>query len=102
MTGTTALEHRLGRLLGAGSVLSMALFAAGLAALFAGAEREWSDGLVRAGLFVLFGTPFARVAVAMVAYWRARDWPFVVMTSLVLLVLIGGVLVAMLSAASRG
>lgn len=94
MTHQRELEIRLGRVLGAGSLLSMVFFAAGLAALFLGADARLSDGLVHAGLFILFGTPFARVLVATVDYWRQREWTFVLMTSIVLVVLLGGVVVA--------
>ena len=90
------LELRLGRVLAIGSLASMLLFAAGLAVLFLRGNPRWSDGLVTAGLFILFATPFARVLVAAVSYGLAREWRFVVMTSIVLLVLIGSVLVATL------
>lgn len=89
-----ALERRLGRVLHVGSIASMVCFAAGLAALFLGADRRWADGLMHAGLVILFATPFARVLVTAAAYWRAREWTFVAMTSIVLLVLIGSVFVA--------
>lgn len=89
-----ALERRLGRVLNAGSVASMVCFAAGLAALFLGADRRWADGLLHAGLISLFATPFARVLVTAGAYLRAREWTFVIMTSIVLLVLLGSVVVA--------
>lgn len=95
MTNAEVLERRLGRVLGVGSLMSMALFAAGLVALFLG-NRQWSDVLVHAGLMILLGTPFARVAITIVNYWRERDWLFVAMTSTVLLVLIAGVIVATL------
>jgi len=88
-----AFERRLGRVLAIGSLVSTSLFAAGLMLLFV-SDRRWADALVHAGLIVLLGTPFARVIVTIVSYWRARDWMFVAMTTTVLLVLIGSVLVA--------
>jgi uncharacterized membrane protein len=93
---TEILERRLGRVLAIGSSTSMALFAAGLAVLFAGIDRRWSDRLVHAGLLILFATPFARVLVTNVNFWRERDWTFVLMTSAVLVVLITSALIAML------
>jgi uncharacterized membrane protein len=90
------LELRLGRILGVGTVVSMLLFAAGLAVLFLGGDRRWSDGLITAGMIILFATPFVRVLVSAVSYSLTREWRFVVMTGTVLLVLIGSVLVAVL------
>jgi uncharacterized membrane protein len=90
-----ALELRLGRVLRVGSLVSMALFAAGLAALFSGIDRRWSDAFVTAGLFILFGTPFTRVLVTTIEYWRRREWRFAIMTTVVLLVLVASVIVAM-------
>lgn len=90
-----SLEMRLGRVLGVGSLVSMVLFAAGLAALFLGAGATLSDALVRAGLVILIGTPFARVVVMTLAYARRGEWRFVAMTGIVLLVLLAGVFVAM-------
>lgn len=89
-----ALELRLGRVLRLGSLVSMALFAAGLTALFSGVDRRWSDALVTAGLFILFATPFARVLVTTIDYWRRREWRFAIMTTIVLLVLLTSVVVA--------
>lgn len=94
MTDGTTLETRLARVLGAGSASSVLLFAAGLAVRFLGGTRAWSDALVTAGLFILFATPFVRVLVATISYWRDREWRFVIMTSVVLLVLIGSIIVA--------
>jgi len=49
-------------------------------------------GLIQLGLLVLIATPVARVGFSMYAFFRQRDWKYVVITGVVL-----GLLVASLS-----
>jgi uncharacterized membrane protein len=87
------LERILGRLLTAGTQLSMALLAAGLVATFLRPGRA-SRELLAAGLWVLLLTPATRVAVSMFGYLRQRDWAFVLYTSIVLGLLVTGFVAA--------
>lgn len=95
MIDQSDLEVRLGRVLGIGSRISMLLFAAGLAALFSGAAgQRWAAGLINAGLLILLATPFTRVVLSTIAYAQQREWRFVIMTGIVLVVLLSGAFVA--------
>jgi uncharacterized membrane protein len=51
--------------------------------------------LMNAGLMILMATPVARVAASVAEYARERDWTFVVLTSIVLLELCGGIIAAL-------
>jgi uncharacterized membrane protein len=45
-------------------------------------------GLIQLGLVLLIATPVARVAVSLLAFARQRDWTYVVVTAIVLLLLL--------------
>ena len=87
------LERTLGRLLTAGTQLSMALLAAGLIATFVHPGRAAQE-LLAAGLWVLLLTPATRVAVSTIGYLRQRDWAFVLYTTIVLGLLVTGFVAA--------
>lgn len=87
------LERMLGWVLRAGSILSTALLAVGLGLAFVNLGAG-ADVYLNAGLVVLMATPVARVIVSVVEYAGERDWTFVALTSTVLLVLAGSLLVA--------
>jgi uncharacterized membrane protein len=91
------LEKTLGRVLRIGVTLSTLALGAGLAAYFVKADAVLTSVLLTTGIFVLIGTPIARVAVSSIAYAQRRDWLFVLLTLVVL-----GELVASIAAAMRG
>jgi uncharacterized membrane protein len=103
MTGATLdgrpaeerLQRVLGRLLLAGVRVSNTLLAIGLALWVVAATQEWSVWLMDAGLLALMATPMLRVLVSFVEYLRERDWFFVVTTLAVLVILAGGVVAAL-------
>jgi uncharacterized membrane protein len=47
-----------------------------------------SRGIVQFGVLLLLATPVARVALSVVAFARQRDWTYVLVTALVLLLLL--------------
>lgn len=55
-----------------------------LGGIFRGAFAGQGRAIVLLGVFVLFLTPVARVAVSVVAFTWERDWTFVAITSVVL------------------
>lgn len=93
-TSDFAIEHRLGRVLGIGSVISTTLLAAGLLAFFLAPSLPVTGWLLNAGLLLLMATPVARVIVATLGYFLNRDWLFAVLAFLVLAVLTAGVWIA--------
>jgi uncharacterized membrane protein len=50
--------------------------------------------VIQIGLLILVATPVARVAVSIAAFLMARDWTYVLLTSIVFVVLIYGLGVA--------
>jgi len=62
-----------------------------LGALLAGILALDPASVMSLGLVVLIATPFARVAVSIVAFALERDWRYVVVTALVLTVLVAGI-----------
>lgn len=63
-----------------------------LGALLAGLLALDPASVLSLGLVVLIATPFARVAVSIVAFAVERDWRYVVVTALVLTILVAGIL----------
>ena len=92
---TSGLERFLGRVLGAGALASTVLLAAGLILLLAVPASPLSATLTAIGLVILIATPVARVVASVVEYARLRDWAFVLLTSTVLAILFGSLLVAL-------
>jgi uncharacterized membrane protein len=109
------LETMLGRLLQAGVLLAAAVvFAGGVVYLvqhagtrvdfrhfaarpgvprtfrgiFHSAAAFESEGLIQLGLLLLIATPVARVAMAVVGFFMERDWLYVSVSVIVLLVLV--------------
>ena len=80
-------------------LLTLVLFAAGTAAGIVGALLGLGGGVFLVpflGLVILMATPVARVVVSVVEYALGRDWLFVTLTSGVLVILIGSLMVATL------
>ena len=73
---------------------SSVCLAAGLLISFVTTPNGVSNLLMTIGLVTLMATPAARVVISVVEYTLERDWFFVLMTSIVLLELLGSVLAA--------
>ncbi len=57
-------------------------------AVFHSAAAFESEGLIELGLLLLIATPVARVAMAVVGFFLERDWLYVTVSAIVLLVLV--------------
>jgi len=90
--GDANLERLIGRVLQAGVTASSLSLALGLAVLFLFPEA--SAWLLQAGIVILILTPAARVVLSIAEYASARDWTFTLLTSIVLLELVGGAIAA--------
>jgi uncharacterized membrane protein len=92
---TDRLERWLGKILTAGVLASTGLLAAGLLLQLLGAASGTAAALTDAGLIVLMATPVARVVVSVVEYALERDWLFAMLTTTVLIILLGSLAVAL-------
>jgi uncharacterized membrane protein len=92
---TDRLERWLGKILTAGVLASTGLLAAGLLLQLLRVEPDAAAALTRAGLMVLMATPVARVVVSVVEYALERDWLFAALTTTVLIILLGSLVVSM-------
>ena len=88
------LEHLLGIVLHAGAVASTTLLAVGLLLLMVAPSHPWASWATTAGLLILIATPVTRVVTSVAQYAVERDWLFVTLTAMVLVVLLGSLLVA--------
>jgi uncharacterized membrane protein len=91
----TRLERTIGRVLRVGVVASSIGLGLGLGLSWLGAP-DASSPLFQIGVIILLATPIARVLVSIVEYVNQRDWPFVVVTGIVLLELMASVVAALL------
>jgi uncharacterized membrane protein len=91
------LEIMLGRVLTVGTQATTILLFVGLAGFLLLPDLGIGDRLLHVGLLVLMLTPVARVIVSVMGYVRAREWPFVAATAVVL-----GLLIASFIAAFAG
>ena len=89
------LEQIIRTILRVGVTTSSMFLAIGLAWSFAAPGSRLAATLMTVGLFILMGTPISRVAASVVEYTVERDWLFVVLTSMVLLEIVGGVIAAL-------
>jgi uncharacterized membrane protein len=89
------LERSLGRILTVGVLASTGLLAAGLLLQLLAVEPGAASGLTQAGLIVLMATPVARVVASVVEYALERDWLFAMLTTTVLMILLGSLAVSM-------
>ena len=92
---TDRLERSLGKILAAGVLASTGLLAAGLLLQLVGVGPSTAAALTNAGLIVLMATPVARVAVSVIEYSLERDWLFAMLTTTVLIILLGSLVVSM-------
>jgi uncharacterized membrane protein len=91
--GDSQLEILIGRVLRVGVLASTACLAVGL--VVALVQPQASPWLLNVGILLLIATPAARVVLSIVEYAIARDRVFLVLTSIVLLELIGGAVAAL-------
>lgn len=91
---TGGLEETLGGVLSLGTQATTVLLVVGLALLLWAPDARLGTLAVHVGLVVLMLTPVARVIVSIAAYVRARQWWFVLLTGIVLVLLIGSFLAA--------
>ncbi len=88
------MEDAIGRILRVGVTMSSVALALGLLLLLVNGESRPANLLLHGGLIILMATPVGRVVISVVEYALERDWFFVVMTSIVLLELMGSVIAA--------
>jgi uncharacterized membrane protein len=86
------LEVLIGRVLRIGVAASSICLAAGL--VFSPLNGAAAAALLNLGVVLLILTPAARVVLSIVEYATARDWTFTVLTTIVLLELVGGAIAA--------
>jgi uncharacterized membrane protein len=88
------LELLIGRVLRIGVTTSSICLAAGLllSLVVPGAGLM----LLNVGILLLIATPAARVVLSIVEYVIARDWPFTLLTTIVLMELVAGAVAAVL------
>ncbi len=92
--GKSRLDQSVGRVLSVGVTMSSACLAIGWGlSMFAGTAGI-AQLLLNAGLVILLATPVGRVVVSVGEYARERDWVFVLLTTIVLLELLGSLLAA--------
>ena len=91
--GDARLERWLGAALSIGVAISTTLLGTGLLLALAGLAPGVSAMLLRIGLITLMATPVARVVVSMVEYAAKRDWVFVALTTMVLVMLAASLMV---------
>jgi uncharacterized membrane protein len=93
---STSTERLLGRVLTIGTRTSSVLLVAGLVtALTVTQATRLSSLLLQIGLLVLMATPVLRVVVSVGAFAARREWAFVFLTSVVLVLLIASIWLAL-------
>ena len=71
---------------------SLASYPRNLAGFLAGCLALDPGSVITLGLVVLVATPFARVAVSIVAFALEKDWRYVAITAIVLAILVTGII----------
>jgi uncharacterized membrane protein len=89
--GDLRLEEAVGRVLRIGVTTSSVCLGVGLALSMVSPAAGLSHFLLNAGLIILMATPVGRVVISVAEYMLERDWLFVLLTTIVLLELAGGV-----------
>jgi uncharacterized membrane protein len=90
------LERIVGTVLRVGVTASSVCLAVGVGLLFVDAAGPVASLLLQVGILVLLATPIARVAASIVGYVAEGDWPFVTLTTIVLVELMASVAAALL------
>ena len=88
------LEVLIGRVLRIGVTASSICLAVGLAVSLVAPDAALM--LLNVGILLLIATPAARVVLSIVEYVIARDWPFTLLTTIVLMELVAGAVAAVL------
>jgi uncharacterized membrane protein len=88
------LDRAVGRVLNVGVTASSACLAIGLGLAMFGGAAGAARLLLNAGLVILMATPVGRVIISVSEYAFERDWVFVLLTTIVLLELLGSLLAA--------
>ena len=91
----TRFEILIGRVLRTGVLTSIACLAIGLPLSLAGPAPEAGVRLLNIGILFLIATPAARVVLSTIEYILESDWPFAMLTSIVLIELIIGAVAAL-------
>jgi uncharacterized membrane protein len=86
------LEILIGRVLRIGVTASSVSLGVGLVLSILAPEA--GGRLLHTGLIILLLTPTARVVLSIIEYTAAADWPFVALTTIVLLELVVGAIAA--------
>jgi len=94
-TQDARLEQIIRTILQIGVAASSAFLGAGLVWSFASPGSPAAALLMTIGLMILMGTPVTRVAASVIEYAVEGDWLFVLLTSVVLLEIAGGVIAAL-------
>jgi uncharacterized membrane protein len=86
------LEVLIGRVLRIGVTASSVALAVGLVLSLVSSGAGLT--ILNVGVLLLIATPAARVVLSIVEYALARDWPFTLLTTIVLLELVAGAVAA--------
>ena len=99
MNGHAAQDAKLERvirtILKIGVAASGAFLAVGLVWSLTATGSATAAMLMTIGLMILMATPISRVAASVVEYTVQRDWPFVLLTRIVLLEIVASVIAAL-------
>jgi len=82
------LERSIGAVLRAGVIVSSGCLGVGLALSLIHVAPAAAEVLLQVGLLTLIATPAARVVISIVEYTATREWPFVLLTTIVFLELL--------------
>jgi uncharacterized membrane protein len=88
-----SLEPAIGVVLRIGTTVASVALALGFALSLVPSATALAHAMLAAGVFVLLFTPVARVIVSLVDFFLQRDWLFVVLNTIVLL-LVGSAFIA--------
>jgi uncharacterized membrane protein len=91
----STLEHLVGRVFKAGTVVSGSMLAVGLLLSFLWPSSRVTENLLAGGVIVLLVTPIARVLASFFDYLWMRDWWFALWTGIVLALLASSFLTAL-------
>jgi uncharacterized membrane protein len=92
----TRLERSIGTVLRAGVIVSSGCLGLGLVLSLIHVAPAVSGFLLQAGLLTLIATPAARVVISIVEYTATREWPFVLLTTIVFIELLASAGAALL------
>jgi uncharacterized membrane protein len=94
-TGDVRLERTVGKILRVGVAACTVCLALGLLLSSVGQRSNLGHALITVGLWILMGTPVARVAASVAEFAAERDWRFVILSSVVLLEICGSIVAAL-------